>query len=428
MSDHLHRSVAVVGLGYVGLPVAVAFAERFPGTIGFDIDVERVSELSRGIDRTREVDDARLRKSNLTLTADPDSLAATDFFIVTVPTPIDEQRRPDLGALRSASQTIGSTMKPGAVVVYESTVYPGVTETICGPILEQASGLRSGIDFTLAYSPERINPGDAEHRFEAIPKVVSAQDGETLELVAEMYGSVIDAAIHRAPTIAVAEAAKVIENTQRDLNIALVNELAVIFDRLGIDTQAVLDAAATKWNFSRYSPGLVGGHCIGVDPYYLTARAEEVGVHPQVILAGRRINDGMGRFVTEAAVKHLVKRGVNTADCRVLVAGMSFKENVPDVRNTAVVSILESLREYGLDATVWDPVCDADAAAHEYGIQLADPGDPSQYDAVILAVPHDDIVASVASWVHSQHIPVLIDVKGSIDPNSLPADVSYWRL
>jgi UDP-N-acetyl-D-galactosamine dehydrogenase len=410
------------------LPVAVAFAERFPGTIGFDIDVERVSELSRGIDRTREVDDARLRKSNLTLTADPDSLAATDFFIVTVPTPIDEQRRPDLGALRSASQTIGSTMKPGAVVVYESTVYPGVTETICGPILEQASGLRSGIDFTLAYSPERINPGDAEHRFEAIPKVVSAQDGETLELVAEMYGSVIDAAIHRAPTIAVAEAAKVIENTQRDLNIALVNELAVIFDRLGIDTQAVLDAAATKWNFSRYSPGLVGGHCIGVDPYYLTARAEEVGVHPQVILAGRRINDGMGRFVTEAAVKHLVKRGVNTADCRVLVAGMSFKENVPDVRNTAVVSILESLREYGLDATVWDPVCDADAAAHEYGIQLADPGDPSQYDAVILAVPHDDIVASVASWVHNQHIPVLIDVKGSIDPNSLPADVSYWRL
>ncbi|GMR02338.1 MAG: nucleotide sugar dehydrogenase [Acidimicrobiia bacterium] len=418
----------MIGLGYVGLPVAVAFAERFPNTVGFDVDHTRVDELNTGIDRTREVDTDRLRNSSLVASAEVSDLEGVDFFIVTVPTPIDGQNRPDLSAIKAASRTVGAALRPGAVVVYESTVYPGVTEEICGPILEETSGLRCGTDFKLAYSPERINPGDHDHRFESIAKVVSGQDDETLALVADMYGKVINAEIHRAPTIAVAEAAKVIENTQRDLNIALINELATIFDRLGVDTNAVLDAAATKWNFNRFTPGLVGGHCIGVDPYYLTARAEQVGVQPQVILAGRRTNNGMGEFVADTTIKHLARSGADMSDCRVLVVGIAFKENVPDFRNTGVVSVVKHLAEYGIDVTVWDPVCDAGAVKAAYGFDIGDPGDPASYSAIILAVPHSDVIDMVASWVKEHGPRVLIDVKGAIDPATLPSTVVYWRL
>ena len=421
--------LAVVGLGYVGLPVAVAFAERFRGgVIGFDVDEDRIAQLRTGFDRTNEIESERLSSSGLRLTSNPLDMSDADFYIVTVPTPIDQDHNPDLTALRAASKTVGSVMKAGAIVVYESTVYPGVTEEICGPILEEVSGLRSGIDFKLAYSPERINPGDKEHRFEQIPKVVSAEDDQSLESVADLYGSVIDAEIYRAPSIAVAEAAKVIENTQRDLNIALINELAMIFDRLGIDTTAVLDAAATKWNFSRFSPGLVGGHCIGVDPYYLTARAEQAGILPQVILAGRRINDGMGAFVADTTIKQLVRSRVNLEECRVLVVGISFKENVPDFRNTGVVSIVEHLADYNLDVTVWDPECDAEAVYEEYGIPIEEPGDPSTYSAIILAVPHASVLDTVTGWVQEHRPQVFVDVKGAIARDAVPTDVSYWSL
>jgi UDP-N-acetyl-D-galactosamine dehydrogenase len=395
MTGEPDRTVGVIGLGYVGLPVAVAFAERFPGTVGFDLDVTRVDELNEGIDRTREVGTDRLRRSGLIVTADATRLEGVDFFIVTVPTPIDDQHRPDLSAIKSACRTVGKAMEAGSIVVFESTVYPGVTEEICGPILEAVSGLECGVDFKLAYSPERINPGDPDHRFESIPKVVAGQDDETLDIVAEAYGSVIDAEVHRAPQIAVAEAAKVIENTQRDLNIALVNELATIFDRLGIDTSAVLDAAATKWNFQRFTPGLVGGHCIGVDPYYLTARAEEVGIQPQVILAGRRTNNGMGEFIADKTIKLLVRAGTDMSRCAVLVVGIAFKENVPDFRNTGAVSIVNHLADYGIDVTVWDPVCDPESVKAAYGLDIGDAGNPEEYAAIILAVPHDDVVDDV---------------------------------
>ena len=428
MGDNLNRTVGVIGLGYVGLPVAVAFAERFPNTVGFDIDQSRIDELNAGVDRTREVDPDRMRSSGLIVTSVPEALEGVSFFIVTVPTPIDAHLRPDLSPIVAASRTVGSAMENGAIVVFESTVYPGVTEEICGPILEEVSGLRCGVDFTLAYSPERINPGDRDHRFEDVPKVVSGQDAETLAAVADMYGSVINAEIHQAPAIAVAEAAKVIENTQRDLNIALVNELATIFDRLGIDTTAVLEAAATKWNFNRFTPGLVGGHCIGVDPYYLTARAEEVGVQPQVILAGRRINNGMGEFVADKAIKLLVRAGVDMSHCRVLVVGVAFKENVPDFRNTGVISIVRHLADYGVDVTVWDPVCDRGAVKAAHDLDIADPGDPTAYEAIILAVPHDDVIDDVASWIAESPPRVVIDIKGVIDPSTMPAAAEYWRL
>ena len=428
MCGNTERTVGVIGLGYVGLPVAVAFAERFAGTVGFDVDFARVDELKAGIDRTREVDSDRLRASGLDVTSDPGRLAGVDFFIVTVPTPIDGQNRPDLSAIEAASHTIGAALKPGSIVVYESTVYPGVTEDVCGPILENTSGLRSGVDFTLGYSPERINPGDRAHRFEDIPKVVSGQDDVTLAVVADMYGSVVNAEIHQAPTIAVAEAAKVIENTQRDLNIALINELATIFDRLGIDTTEVLEAAATKWNFNRFTPGLVGGHCIGVDPYYLTARAEQVGVQPQVILAGRRINNEMGEFLADKTIKLLVQAGVDMSHCPVLVVGLAFKENVPDFRNTGVGSLVQHLGDYGIDVTVWDPVCDPEAARAAYGFEIAHPGDPTRYQAIVLAVPHDDVMSDVASWIAEGHPRVVVDIKSAIDPSTVPPSVAYWRL
>jgi UDP-N-acetyl-D-galactosamine dehydrogenase len=421
------RTIGVVGLGYVGLPVAVAFAERFVGTVGFDISQRRIDQLKAGLDVTREVDQGRLSRSGLLFTTDPADLKRVDFFIVTVPTPIDGDHRPDLAAVRSASEIVGRALKPGAIVVYESTVYPGVTEDICGPILARESGLRAGVDFKLAYSPERINPGDKEHTLERVTKVVSGEDAATCEIVAAVYGSVIKS-IHKAPSIKVAEAAKVIENTQRDLNIALMNELSIIFDRLGIDTHDVLAAAGTKWNFLRFTPGLVGGHCIGVDPYYLTTRAEQVGVHPQVILAGRRINDGMGALVAQHTVKRLILAGVHVAQARVLCVGFTFKENVPDVRNTGVVSIVHTLREFHANVTIWDPEADPEEVPHEYDVELSPLDKQAHFDAVVLAVPHKGCAELALELVRAHEIPVLIDVKGAIARSDVPAGVQYWRL
>jgi UDP-N-acetyl-D-glucosamine/UDP-N-acetyl-D-galactosamine dehydrogenase len=424
----MSQKIGVLGLGYVGLPVAVAFAEVFPGTVGFDISARRVKELGEGLDRTGEIGAERLTGSGLQVSADPEILAGCDLFIITVPTPIDADRRPDLEPVRAASRTVGRFLTPGAVVVYESTVYPGVTEEICGPILAEASGLRCGIDFTLAYSPERINPGDREHSFERITKVVAGQDERTLDLVAEAYGAVVHAGIHRAPSIKVAEAAKVIENTQRDLNIALMNELSIIFDRLGIDTLDVLAAAATKWNFVRFTPGLVGGHCIGVDPYYLTARAEQVGVHPQVILAGRRINDGMSEFVGQRTVKELIRAGIPVDGARVLVVGLTFKENIHDIRNSRVPAIVRELQEYGVTVAIYDPWADPHEVAHEYGLSLS-PELGTGYDAVVLAVPH----TGALDWVRGLLGPhtrtrVLVDVKGAFPRSEVPRTVRHWRL
>jgi UDP-N-acetyl-D-galactosamine dehydrogenase len=428
MKNGTARTVGVVGLGYVGLPVAVALGECFAGTIGFDINRRRIEQLRAGTDVTREVDAERLRRAAVAFTADPADLRRADFFIVTVPTPIDADHRPDLTAMKSASEIVGAALRPGAIVVYESTVYPGVTEDVCGPILARVSGLRCGVDFKLGYSPERINPGDKEHTFERITKVVSGQDAETCEIVASVYGAAVKAGVHRAPSIKVAEAAKVIENTQRDLNIALMNELSIIFDRLGIDTNDVLEAAGTKWNFLRFMPGLVGGHCIGVDPYYLTARAEQVGVHPQVILAGRRINDGMGALVAHQTVKQLILAGVSVAHSRVLCVGFTFKENVPDVRNTGVASIVNTLREFLVDVTIWDPEADAAEVRHEYALELSTFDEQGTYDAVVFAVPHRGSAARVLGLVRARKIPVLIDVKGAISSSDVPAGVRYWKL
>jgi len=422
------RTIGIVGLGYVGLPVAVAFAERLPGkVIGFDINRRRIDELVGGHDATGEVSDERVKKAGVRYTLDPAELAGADFFIVTVPTPVDRDNHPDLSPVRAASETVAKVLRPGAVVVYESTVYPGVTEEICGPILERISGLRCGVDFKLGYSPERIVPGDKERTFEKIRKIVSGQDQETCDLVAAMYSLVVTAGVYAAPSIQVAEAAKVIENTQRDLNIALMNELAIIFDRLDIDTHEVLEAAGTKWNFLRFTPGLVGGHCIGVDPYYLTTRAEQVGVYPEVILAGRRVNNRMGTFVAHRTVKHLVLAGANVSKSRVLVAGFTFKEDVPDVRNTGVVYLVRALQEYGIDVTVWDTHADPAEVKHEYDIELR-PLDKKGYDAIVFAVAHKGTDEIVHELVREHGVRVLIDVKAAIDRTKLPAGVQYWRL
>jgi UDP-N-acetyl-D-galactosamine dehydrogenase len=400
-----------------------------PGkVIGFDINKKRVDELIAGRDSTGEVSDERVAKCGVRFSTDPAVLSGADFFIVTVPTPVDRDNHPDLTPVRSATETVGKVLRRGAVVVYESTVYPGVTEEICGPILERASGLRCGVDFKLAYSPERIVPGDKERTFEKIRKIVSGQDKETTELVAAMYSLVVQPGVYAAPSIKVAEAAKVIENTQRDLNIALMNELSIVFDRLGIDTHDVLEAAATKWNFLRFTPGLVGGHCIGVDPYYLTTRAEQVGVYPEVILAGRRVNNRMGEFVAHRTVKHMVLSGANVSQSHVLVAGFTFKENVPDVRNTGVVYLVRALQEYGIDVTVWDAHADPAEVRHEYDIELKPLDRSLRYNAVVFAVPHrgtDDVVLELA---RDHGVPVLIDVKGTIDRTRVPAGVQYWRL
>lgn len=384
-------TVAVIGLGYVGLPLAVEFGRQLP-TIGFDIDAERISQLRAGIDRTLEVEREDLAAvTGLQFTDDPADLAVATVFIVTVPTPIDEHKRPDLGPLRAASRTVGRVLQPGATVVYESTVYPGATEEVCVPILEQESGLTFNVDFTVGYSPERINPGDKQHRLPDIRKVTSGSTPEAAQFVDELYGRIIRAGTHRAPSIKVAEAAKVIENTQRDVNIALVNELALLFHKLGIDTHDVLAAAGTKWNFLPFTPGLVGGHCIGVDPYYLTHKAQEVGHHPEVILAGRRINDGMGAYVADQVVLQMARKGLPVGGARVLILGLAFKENCPDVRNTRVVDIITRLADYGVSADVTDPVVDPREAKAEYGLDLValESAQAGSYSAVVAAVAHD---------------------------------------
>lgn len=423
------RHIAVVGLGYVGLPVAVAFARAGTPVIGFDISQKRVAELVSGHDRTGEVEAADLKHSSLTLTNDPAALKPADFFIVTVPTPIDPARRPDLGAMLSASKTVGAALRREAIVVYESTVYPGAVEEDCVPVLEQVSGLKAGKDFHVGYSPERINPGDKQHRFETIVKVVAGQDAATLDTVAKVYASVVTAGVHRAPSIKVAEAAKVIENTQRDLNIAFMNELSLICQSLGIDTGDVLAAAGTKWNFLPFQPGLVGGHCIGVDPYYLTFRAEKAGYHPEVILAGRRINDGMGARVAQECIRGLLRRGVKSGVITVL--GLTFKENVPDTRNSKVADICRELQSFGLTVQVNDPRADAEDTQDEYGITLTGLDALKPADAVIVAVPHEEYV--VGGWPLVQKLlaggqGLVMDIKGRLDRAATPTGVELWRL
>jgi UDP-N-acetyl-D-glucosamine/UDP-N-acetyl-D-galactosamine dehydrogenase len=423
------RKIAVIGLGYVGLPVAVAFARSDTPVIAFDIDRKRVDELRSGYDRTREVAAADLGQAMLRYEHDPASVAEADFYIVTVPTPIDRMRRPDLGAILLASDTVGKVLKRGDIVVYESTVYPGAIEEECLSVLEKKSGLTGGRDFTIGYSPERINPGDKEHRFESIIKVVSAQDARTLDIVADVYGSVVKAGIHRAPSIKVAEAAKVIENTQRDLNIAFMNELSAIFHQLGIDTGDVLAAASTKWNFLNFQPGLVGGHCIGVDPYYLTFRAEKAGYHPEIILAGRRINDSMGERVARECMRALLQRG--RANPTVTILGMTFKENVPDVRNSKVIDIARELQRVGVGVQVADPLASAEETAHEYGIKLTPFESLRPADVVILAVAHKDYVAG--SWPLVAKLlkdgkGIVLDVKAKLDRAKKPEGLDLWRL
>ena len=431
MKEEKGRSVAVVGLGYVGLPIAVAFG-KFAPVIGFDINKTKVEELRKGIDRTGEVSAEDLSTSQVRYTYEPADLKAADFIIVAVPTPISETLQPDLKALRMVSEVIGANMSRGTIVVYESTVYPGVTEEICLPILEKKSGLKAGVDFKVGYSPERINPGDKEHTIEKIVKVVSAQDAESLEIVADTYGMVVKAGVHRASSIKVAEAAKVIENTQRDLNIALMNELALIFHRLGIDTKSVLEAAGTKWNFLKFSPGLVGGHCIGVDPYYLTAKAESVGYHPQVILSGRRINNGMGKFVAEQTIKLLSQLSRPANQLTVGVLGLTFKENVPDLRNSKVPDIINELREYGVNVLVHDPMAEREEAVAEYGIHLVDWKELKDLDGLILAVAHRDYarmnLEDLLKPLRSLNNGVLIDVKSMLELGKVPGSLKYWRL
>jgi UDP-N-acetyl-D-galactosamine dehydrogenase len=378
------------------------------------------------------VSSADLKASQVQYTWEPAELKAADFIIVAVPTPINEALQPDFTALQKSSELIGSNLAPGTIVVYESTVYPGATEEVCLPILEKMSGMKAGVDFKIGYSPERINPGDKEHTLEKIIKVVSAQDAESLEIVAKTYETVVKAGIHRASSIKVAEAAKVIENTQRDLNIALMNELALIFHRLGIDTKSVLEAAGTKWNFLRFSPGLVGGHCIGVDPYYLTAKAESVGYHPQVILSGRRINNGMGKFVAEQTMKLLSQLPRPVNELKVAVLGLTFKENVPDLRNSKVPDIINELREYGVQVVVHDPIAESEEAVHEYGIKLVDLKQIKDVDGVILAVAHRSFLemglSELLMPLRDQKSGVLIDVKSIFDPSQVPSSIKYWRL
>lgn len=423
------EAIAIIGLGYVGLPVAVALAEKFGDVIGFDISARRVEALRAGHDWTGEISDARLAASGLTITDDPAMLAGRTFLIVTVPTPIDDQRRPDLGPICASCELIGPHLQRGGLVVFESTVYPGVTEDICAPLLEAASGLRHGVDFSLGYSPERINPGDKVRRLETITKIVSADSAEALTRVKAVYGAIVEAGLHAAPSIKVAEAAKVIENTQRDINIALMNEIALIFDKLGIRTSDVLAAAQTKWNFLPFTPGLVGGHCIGVDPYYLTAAAEKLGYHPEVILAGRRINDGMGASLARKMVQLLAQAGRPIWQARVGILGLTFKENVPDLRNSKVPDIIAELREFGIAPLLHDPFANPQEAKSEYGLELASAEELRDLDGLILAVGHDafaDLPLSLPTMLRGGG--VFVDVKSLLKPDDMPAGVHYWSL
>ena len=424
------RAVSVVGLGYVGLPVAVAFGMR-SRVVGFDIDPERIEQLRRGVDRTGVADPADLAAADVRFTSDAAELAAADFHIVAVPTPVDDTKRPDLRPLLDAARTVGRHLGSGDVVVFESTVYPGATEEDCVPVLEAASGLACGADFAVGYSPERINPGDREHTFTTIPKIVAGQDRETLDLVARVYGSVVTAGVHRAATIRVAEAAKIIENTQRDLNIALMNELAVLFARMDIDTRDVLAAAGTKWNFVPFTPGLVGGHCIGVDPYYLAHKATMLGHHPQVILAGRRVNDGMGAYVAGQAVKALTRRRTGACAAVVTILGFTFKENVADLRNTRVVDIVRELEDYGLTVQVHDPCAEPEEALREHGVDIVPREALHLADAVILAVAHDGFVEpgwpGVTALLRDGQ-GIVVDVKGVLERGTRPGGIELLRL
>lgn len=425
----MKERIAVIGLGYVGLPIAVSFSKKYE-VVGFDISEPRVAELNLGQDSTREVEPEKLKAANVLFSTNPEDMKDCTMFIVTVPTPVDENNQPDLRPVISATKSVAKALTKGAIVVYESTVYPGVTEDICRPLLAKESGLTPGTDFKVGYSPERINPGDKEHSIEKITKVVAAEDGESLARVSEVYASIITAGIFKASSIKVAEAAKVIENTQRDINIALMNEVAMIFDRIGIRTADVLEAARTKWNFLNFRPGLVGGHCIGVDPYYLTAKAKLVGYHSQVILAGRKVNDEMGPYVAQKAVKMLVHAGKPVKGSRVGVLGLTFKEDVPDLRNSRVPDILKELSEFGCDVLIHDPNADEAEAMHEYGVKLNKIEDFANLDALVVAVNHHEYIAMGAKALEGLmgSNGVVIDVKSMFKPTDFSANVRYWSL
>lgn len=426
------KPIAVMGLGYVGLPLAVEFAKKFD-VIGFDVNPARIAELKNGRDHTREVSPEALRSSAARFTSNPRDLENCAVIIIAVPTPIDKHRNPDLKPVTSASALAGKYMDTGVVIVYESTVYPGLTEEICVPILEEESGQKFGRDFSVGYSPERINPGDKVHTLTNIKKIVSGSDAATTDLLVKLYGSIISAGIHRASSIKVAEAAKVIENTQRDVNIALMNELSIIFERMGVDTMEALEAAGSKWNFLNFRPGLVGGHCIGVDPYYLTFKAEELGFHPEVILAGRRINDKMGQYVAENAIKKLIANGRKISGCSIGILGLTFKENVPDLRNTRVIDLISELKSFGANILAHDPQAHAEEALEEYGIALSPLEEFKNLDAVVLAVSHDDYRKLSPENLLEFFTPgkpgILIDVKAFFNAEDMQkAGITYWRL
>jgi UDP-N-acetyl-D-galactosamine dehydrogenase len=425
------RLIAVVGLGYVGLPLAIELS-RFFRVTGFDVEKKRVEELSRGVDRSGDVSRKRLRSAQASFTSDPLRIKDASIIIIAVPTPIDDFKIPDLSSLRSATEIVGMNLRKRAIVIYESTVYPGVTEDICIPILENNSGMRCGRDFYVGYSPERLNPGDSAHGLSDIVKVVSAQDRRTVDIIASIYGTIVKAGIHKAPDIRTAEAAKVIENIQRDLNIALVNELSIIFHRMGLDTRAVLDAAETKWNFLPFQPGLVGGHCIGVDPYYLTFKAQSIGYHPEVILSGRRINDNMGSYIADETVKQLIISGKSVKKSKVLILGLTFKEDIRDIRNTRVIDIYERLREFGILPAIHDPLADKAEVMKEYNLSLlGKPEDRKPYDGVILAVKHRAYHRYSLNYLKKlcRKTPVLVDVKACYDKTKAAgAGFRYWRL
>lgn len=426
------EKMSIIGLGYVGMPIAVAFAKKID-VLGFDISEEKIEEYKAGFDPTNEVGDQAIKDTTVDFTADANRIKEAKFHVVAVPTPITNDNIPDLTPLRAASKTVGKNLTEGSIVVYESTVYPGVTEEVCIPILEEASGLEHGKDFKVGFSPERINPGDKVNRLETIVKVVSGSDEESLDIIAKTYELVVDAGVHRASTIKVAEAAKVIENAQRDINIAFMNELSIIFNMMGIDTREVLDAAETKWNFKKFSPGLVGGHCIGVDPYYLTHKAEQLGYHPEVVLSGRRINDGMGKYVAENVVKQLIDADINIKHAKVAVLGFTFKENVPDIRNTRTIDIIEELADYGITPLIHDPQADYDEALEEYGLQFNEYNEIKDVDAIILTVGHEEYKQLTKADIDKLYgtngtKKVMIDVKGILNREEMLVDYNYWRL
>ncbi len=428
------EKIALVGLGYVGMPIAVAFSKKV-SVVGFDLNAKKIELYKNGIDPTNEVGSDAIKSCTVDFTADESKLKTAKFFIVAVPTPVNDDHTPDLTPVEGASEIVGRNLTKGSIIVYESTVYPGVTEDICVPILERESGLKCGVDFKVGYSPERINPGDKVHRLETIKKIVSGMDEETLDVVAKVYELVVEAGVHRASSIKVAEAAKVIENSQRDINIAFMNELSIIFNKMGIDTKSVLEAAGTKWNFLKFYPGLVGGHCIGVDPYYLTYKAEELGYHSQIILSGRRINDDMGKYVAENVVKNLIKADVSIKNAKVAILGFTFKENCPDTRNTKIIDIVNELKEYGIVPVIADPTADSDEAKRLYGVEFVSVESIKDMDAVVLAVAHEAFKSYTQAdfdkmfKAGDNDKKVLVDIKGLLDREEYEkANYNYWRL